>query len=395
MPNMPSSTTPAPDLPWIRYGRVSRVGARAGAGYISPDLQDAETSALAARNGVATFPDLFLDENYSGGNTDRPRFQEALALIESGKAAGLIVKTLDRFSRDVEDALGLMRQLAGWGSPTIICGDGDVPTSARDPLRFVAIMRLAVAEDERQRRGKALADIVHNAVVVKGIHLAAPFGYAKLGRGEGLVPDPQEAPVVALMFAKRAEGYSWGKIAEAANATGIHPRPRKRNGVVAQATWTAQSCSQLTQSRVYLGVAHNGGHETVGAHEALISRDLWERVGERRGAQPKRGTDGHLLSGGLVRCSGCGRALIAVPTDGRLYYRCRHKACPVRVSVAAGALEEWVVAEFKRVAFGQEWRAETDDAPVRAAEAQHAAALEDYAQVLANRPRHEAARAVW
>ena len=271
-----------------------------------------------------------------------------------------------------------------------------MPTSARTRwLRRGHRVRLAVAEDERQRRGKALADIVHNAVVVKGIHLAAPFGYAKLGRGEGLVPDPQEAPVVALMFAKRAEGYSWGKIAEAANATGIHPRPRKRNGVVAQATWTAQSCSQLTQSEVYLGKAYNGDHETPGAHEAIISRELWERVEERRGAQPKRGTDGHLLSGGLVRCSGCGRALIAVPTAGRLYYRCRHKACPVRVSVAAGALEEWVVAEFKRVAFGQEWRAETDDAPVRAAEAQHAAALEDYAQVLANRPRHEAARAVW
>ncbi len=59
------------------YIRVSRVGGREGEGYISPDVQRESIEAYASELGgsIAAWHD---DQDFSGGNTERPGFQAML-----------------------------------------------------------------------------------------------------------------------------------------------------------------------------------------------------------------------------------------------------------------------------------------------------------------------------
>ncbi len=56
------------------YIRVSRVGARAGEGYISPDVQREAIAGYAAELGgeIVAWHD---DQDYSGGEIERPGFR--------------------------------------------------------------------------------------------------------------------------------------------------------------------------------------------------------------------------------------------------------------------------------------------------------------------------------
>lgn len=317
------------DLPWIRYGRVSRVGGRKGSGYISPTLQDAETLALANARDVPVHPEFFLDENYSGGNTQRPRFKAAMGLIESGQAAGLIVKTLDRFSRNLRDALEVFDTLEDAGCTRMICGDGDIEFGTGDPMRFMAVMKLAIADDERGKKGRGLAEAIENAVTTKGVHLGEPFGYRHSidPKDEGrLAIVEAEAVTVRLIFTMRAEGASWGTIADAVNTTGAKTRNGRR--------FTAKGVHGIVKgsdpkrgSVVYTGTAWNGDYTKPNAHPAIVTEDVWQAATAHVGIRPLRTEHGYLLTG-LMRCAGCGYVMVSANTkrpNGDIHrsYRCR------------------------------------------------------------------------
>src|ERR1700755_2442831 len=91
--------------PFIPYVRVSRMGGRAGDGFISVQEQMRTNQQAAQAAGVPLMAEPFEDKDRSGGNLNREELQRALRLIQDGKAGGLVVATLDRFSRDAVEAL--------------------------------------------------------------------------------------------------------------------------------------------------------------------------------------------------------------------------------------------------------------------------------------------------
>lgn len=54
---------------------------------------------------------IFEDEGFSGGNIDRPRFQEMLEVIRENKASVLVCYRLDRISRNIADFSNLINEL--------------------------------------------------------------------------------------------------------------------------------------------------------------------------------------------------------------------------------------------------------------------------------------------
>lgn len=98
----------------IGYVRVSRIGSRAGEGYISPEIQRDAISAYARELGeeVAYFAD---DQDFSGGNTERPAFAEALDRLERGEHDGILVMRIDRFARSVADGARIVREITDRG----------------------------------------------------------------------------------------------------------------------------------------------------------------------------------------------------------------------------------------------------------------------------------------
>jgi site-specific DNA recombinase len=382
---MPAPTKPRPSpngLPYVRYGRVSRVGGREGEGYISPDEQARITLAVAADRGVAVLDEpLFFDENQSGGNLDRRGFQRALELVRQGERGGVIVATFDRFSRDEEDAFAIINEVEALGG-RLLCGDGDVSLATSEKALHTGV-RVIFSAFERRRKAEGLAAAVARAVGERGVHLYVPFGYRRSdGRSSPLEVYEPEARVVRLMFKRRAEGWSWQAIADEANALaargeGRYPRPRRRQrgGEPVAAAWSHKSVRGVVVDRpVYLGVAHSGAHEFAGAHPAIVDERTHRLANQARGTKFRRPDGGaeEYLGRGFARCASCGHVMVHSAGS----YRClakqhgRSERCPAPVTVPADQLEKVILAEFYLRAFSEELGPTADDGAITEADAE-------------------------
>jgi DNA invertase Pin-like site-specific DNA recombinase len=163
----------------VAYVRVSRVGGRAGDGFLSPELQRESIAGLARREGleiVETIEEL----DASGGDRARPGWNRALSMVERAEVAGVAVWNLSRFSRSVRDALDALGRIEDAGgrlwSATETLGDDPTGRMTRNVL-------LSIAEMERDRARAGFAASASSAVG-RGIHVASkiPVGYTRDAR---------------------------------------------------------------------------------------------------------------------------------------------------------------------------------------------------------------------
>jgi DNA invertase Pin-like site-specific DNA recombinase len=160
--------------------------------------QRADIAAEAARRGwtlVAVHEDAL-----SGKSLERPGLAAALAVVESGDAAGIVVAKLDRLSRSLKDFAELMAraQSRKWNLVAIDLGV-DLGSAAGE---FMANVMASAAQWERRIIGQRTKD----ALAVKraqGVRLGRPV----------LLPDKVTRRIVK---AHRA-GDGWSTIARTLN----------------------------------------------------------------------------------------------------------------------------------------------------------------------------------
>lgn len=134
-----------------------------------------------------------------------------------------------------------------------------------------------------------------------GLHVGdVPFGYR---RGETtkhpLMPVPQEAAAVAEAVLDYAAGAGYTEIARRWNAQGL--RPHSKQG---HTTFTVSAMQSIIENDFYAGFVHYKGERRRGAHEAIISEDLWLAAQQRVRRQPSHARQPRMLAG-LARCSEC------------------------------------------------------------------------------------------
>jgi site-specific DNA recombinase len=333
-------------LPLDGYVRVSRVGGRDQTdGFISPDVQERAIREWSARGGVEIVVQPH-ELNVSGGTMNRPIFNSILERIRAGQSGGLVVYKLDRFARTLLGALNTLEELgrhdATFASVTEPALDYTTPSG-----RAFVQQLFVFAEFTRSTLKESWA-VAQRHAIDRGIHIS-PNGYLgyDLGSDRRLVPNAQ-SPIVVEVFRRRADGETWGRLADWLGA--VAPRP---DGTV----WTPLAVQRLTAKRVYRGEASRyvvqdiddrGPIINPDAHPALVTEELW------RGAQmtprvAKSGVDGKplpLLSG-LVRCAGCRYSMsVGNGPQGERLYRCRRRhasgTCPQPAMVLAATIEEYV-----------------------------------------------------
>ena len=206
-----SRTAVAPAATAVAYLRVSTAEqADSGAGLAA---QRATVEAECARRGW-TLVAVFEDAGASGKSLDgRPQLAEALAAVESGTAAALVVATLDRLSRSVRDAAGLLEraQRVGWA---LVASDLGVDTSTPAGEAMANVMA-SFGQLERRMIGVRTRDAL----------AAKRAAGVRLGR-----PAALPAEVVARIVAERDGGAGWSAIARGLVADEI---PTAQGG----ATW--------------------------------------------------------------------------------------------------------------------------------------------------------------
>ena len=185
----------------IAYCRVStEEQAVSGLGL---KAQEAAIENECQRRGLRLIA-TYTDAGMSGKSMARPALQEALSSLSNGVGSVLMVAKLDRLTRSVHDATGLMEkaQKAGWGLVAL-----DAPVDTTTPQGAAMAQVLAVfAELERRligERTKAALAVRRSQGV-------------RLGRPQKLSHD-----VIKRIVDSRTEGSTWASIALSLNDDGV------------------------------------------------------------------------------------------------------------------------------------------------------------------------------
>jgi DNA invertase Pin-like site-specific DNA recombinase len=378
-----------PGVKLAGYIRVSRVGGRAGDGYISPDLQRQAISDYASEisGDVAQW---FTDEDFSGGTLERPAFQEALALIRAGKLDGIVVMKIDRFARSVADGATVIRELVEDGNVFASCQERINPSTPEG--KYMLTSFLANAElflDQSKASWRA----AKSRAVQRGAPMGpTPFGYLRVkspavkdnqvspARAAEIVgheppigtviPDPVTGPIVSEIFDRAAAQTPPAEIAKWVNS---------RLGT----RYDGPQIRRWLKNRFYLGEIHYGEMSAVGSHAPLTDPATWQAA-QPGAARPMRSAKSLPLVG-LLKCDHCGATLTGNRFGGsnhdRPIYRCGGR-CGKGAVISASIVEAFVydIAREAMAGFklsGARADVEDLDAAVRVAESELDAFLEN------------------
>lgn len=135
---------------------------------------------------------VYKDEGLSGGSSDRPGFQEAVAHACREKAV-LVVYSLSRFARNTQDALHYSETLR-------LCGANLASLTEKldthSPMgRFIFVVFAALASLEREVTSQRTSDAMH-AHQANGRRMSRYAPYGKRIVGDKLVDEPSELEII-------------------------------------------------------------------------------------------------------------------------------------------------------------------------------------------------------
>ena len=181
---------------------------------LSIRTQKAMLMEYATRNGFGNCQ-YYVDDGYSGTNSDRPAFQELLDDIRDGKVATVITKDQSRLGRNhIETGTYMEIFFPEHGVRYIAINDGydSNEQSQMDIAPFRNIINEMYAKDTSRKIKSALRTRKKSG---KYISSGAPFGYQKDPADHNhLVIDPNTAPVVEYLYSLAEEGLGLHRIAK-------------------------------------------------------------------------------------------------------------------------------------------------------------------------------------
>lgn len=225
----------------VAYLRVSTgMQEREGA---SLDQQERAVREYAERNHL-TITEIVHDV-VSGRkeSLDRPELRRALGELEEKNADGILVWNLDRFSRNVRDASGLLEDYFGDKTPwRLISVTEDIDTRTAAGRLHLHLM-LSVHQYEAERIAERIR-AVKKFLAAQGVFCGGrvPYGYSVGPRRDAhgrkipreLVPHEGEQAVIARVLELDAQGLSLRAIARelgsarARNGKPFHPMQIQR-----------------------------------------------------------------------------------------------------------------------------------------------------------------------
>jgi DNA invertase Pin-like site-specific DNA recombinase len=151
----------------------------------------------------------------------------------------------------------------------------------------------------------------------------APLGYLNVDGPNAkrtIAPDPALAPIIRRIFEWYVTGeYSFAEVTRKASEAGMVFR--KTGNAVPRAT-----IHKILHNRIYTGDFDFDGQTYRGTYEAIITRELWQRVQEiiqqRLGRRRQKQRHDFAFSG-LIACGHCGCSLVAELKKRKyIYYHC-------------------------------------------------------------------------
>jgi DNA invertase Pin-like site-specific DNA recombinase len=305
---------------------------------------------------------------------ERPGLQRLLEDVGAGRIDCVVVYKVDRLSRSLLDFARIVEAFDRREVSFVSVTQQFNTTTSMGRLTLNIL--LSFAQFEREIIGERIRDKVA-ATKRKGKYCGGMpvLGYDVDRERKRLVVNPQEAALVRHVFMRFVQTGSTTELAKELNAAGHRTKSwtTKTGRLHPGRPWNKAHLYHLLNNPIYLGEVSHKGTRYPGEHEAIISRDLWDRAhvilatNRRARAATTRAHTPALLRG-IIRCAHCGCAM--GPTFSRKrgklyrYYLCVHAAkngydcCPTR-SLSAGEIERAVVDQLRAVLRAPEFLAQT------------------------------------
>ena len=157
------------------------------------------------QNGI-TLVREFVDDGYSGGNFDRPAFQEMMRQLSQGKANTVITKDLSRLGRDMRESSYYAEQFFPEHDIHYIAIGDNFDTEREN---IMAPFLFAMNEVYLRDGSRKVKDVLRSKRQNGQYCACPPYGYRKDREDKHrLAPDEQTAPVVQRIFERAAKGDS-------------------------------------------------------------------------------------------------------------------------------------------------------------------------------------------
>lgn len=339
--------------------------------------------------------DVYIDDGYSGTNFQRPGVQRLIADAKAKRINVILVKDLSRFGRNYIE----FGQYTDYLFPSIGCRfialNNGIDTMRNDGSTDVMCF-LNLFNEFYSRDTSKKVKAVKKACAENGKYMGThpPYGYKRDPQDKHhFIIDEETAPLVRRMFAMRASGTPFRKIATTLNDEGIQPpgelyyqRQGRANPRRVNHLWNESTVKVMLRNEAYIGNMVQGKCGTLsykskklvckpkeewirveGTHEPIISREVWDTVAaiDQKRVRKSDTADGiKSIFTGLVYCADCGfkmrnqveRFTYKDGTPGRYssficgnYSRSGKKACTIH-TIYEDVLKQLVLADIREKA---------------------------------------------
>lgn len=220
----------------------------------------------------------------------RPQFRKLLQDCKKGKVDLIFTKSVSRFARNTVDFLNVIRQLRSWGVDVYFENERILLSKERTDTTMS--IYAAFMQDESIQKSNSIKWGLQAGFASGESKLANRICYGYMHDAEGaLVPDPQKAEIVRLIFQLYLDGMS---------LSGISKELQKRHvpSPTGKETWTSRAIGKLLSNEKYTGnvllqktyVAspftgeqekNNGAHSQFlyeNNHKEIVSQEIFQAV---------------------------------------------------------------------------------------------------------------------
>lgn len=252
----------------------------------------------------------YTDGGISGGTMERPALKQMLEDIRRGLIQTVVVYKVDRLSRSIMDFHNMMKEFDKYGCSFVsITQAFDTSTSMG---KLTLNMLLSFAQFEREVSSERVRDKIR-ASKAKGLWTG---GVPKLGydiKDKKLVINPVEAEQVRSIFEGYLQCGSLAELEKFAEIKGFKHKDWITNNDEQKGgkPFKISALHRLLHEKLYLGMIENKrtGQAFKGQHEAIISKELWEKVQAKlkdndNSSNHTRNRNNNLLTGKLFDANG-------------------------------------------------------------------------------------------
>ena len=285
-------------------------------------------------------PCFYVDDGFSGGNFQRPAFQQMISDMENGEIGIIVTKDLSRLGRNqLHTGLYIEERFPMFGVRYIAIND-NVDTDSSESNDLMPFKNLFNEWFIRDTSRKIRAVLKAKAERGERLGSRAPYGYRKAPDTKKLIVDEEAAAIVRRIFAMCASGSGPSQIARILKKEQILTPTMyayTRYGITHTCldtahpyNWSNSAIANLLENEIYLGNTVNMKHSSrsykdkrrvehpreeclvfENTHPALITREVWDIVQRvRKNKRRLTKMEEQNKYSGLVFCADCGSNMV-------------------------------------------------------------------------------------